>query len=237
MNETPQLGLPLIAASQAQKHVTMNEALLRIDALLGRRVEAVSLTVPPSSAEEGAAWVVPEGASGDWSGHSGSIAFWINGGWDFASPRAGWSVFDASNGKTVLFDGVAWVPDAVAATPGGAATLHHIVEIDHSVAAGATSTVSAAITAGSQVIGVSARVIGAITGSATSWSLGVAGSANRYGSGLGTGQNSFAAGLSGAPVTYYSDTDLVLTAEGGSFASGAVRLAIHVVRIAPPRSV
>ena len=32
MSDTPLIGLPLIEASQAQKHVTHNEALLLLDA-------------------------------------------------------------------------------------------------------------------------------------------------------------------------------------------------------------
>lgn len=34
MTETPRLGLPLMAAAQAQKHVTHNEALMLVDALV-----------------------------------------------------------------------------------------------------------------------------------------------------------------------------------------------------------
>ena len=34
MPDTPNLALPLIAAAQAQKHVTHNDALLALDALL-----------------------------------------------------------------------------------------------------------------------------------------------------------------------------------------------------------
>jgi hypothetical protein len=65
----------------------------------------------------------------------------------------------------------------------------------------------------------------------------VAGSDNRYGSGLGLALNSYLRGLSGAPVTYYADTPLLLTAEGGAFAAGTVRLALHLVELEPPQAV
>ena len=58
----------------------------------------------------------------------------------------------------------------------------------------------------------------------------------RYGSGLGSEVNSYLVGLSGAPVTYYAPTPLLITAEGGSFASGQIRLAVHVACLIPPRS-
>ncbi len=70
----------------------------------------------------------------------------------------------------------------------------------------------------------------------TGWKVGVAGSADRYGSGLGAAAGSYLVGLSGSPVTYYSATPLLLTSEGGAFASGTVRLAIHVLTLQPPRA-
>ena len=89
-----------------------------------------------------------------------------------------------------------------------------------------------------QVIGVTGRVVSALAGPGlTGWRIGVAGSDNRYGSGLGSEVNSYLVGLSGAPVTYYAPTPLLITAEGGSFASGQIRLAVHVLCLIPPRSV
>ncbi|RMH53208.1 MAG: DUF2793 domain-containing protein [Alphaproteobacteria bacterium] len=237
MSETPEFGLPLLAASQAQKHVTVNEALLRLDALFGGRVRSASLTEPPSVAEEGSCYLVAPGASGEWAGHDGALAIRINGGWDIVLPRPGWSVLDDETGRRMSFDGSAWRPDAQLISSGGAATLHRILETDHVLSPGPSSAVTAAIPAGSQVLGVSARVIEAITGTATSWSLGVTESPDRYGSGLGVALNSFASGLTGTPVSYYADTDLILTANGGDFAGGTVRIAVHLVQIEPPRMV
>ncbi|HEU0220827.1 MAG TPA: DUF2793 domain-containing protein [Paracoccaceae bacterium] len=237
MSDTAQFGLPLLAAAQAQKHVTVNEALVRLDALARLRVVSAGLAMPPLSANEGACYLVANTATGDWAGHAGQVAIWINGGWSFAAPWRGWTAFDEASGVTLLFDGAEWIADAAAASTGGAATLLRVVEFDHVVTAGTGSTTLAAIPGQSQVTGVSARVIVPITGTATGWSLGVAGATNRYGSGLGLAQDSYALGLSGTPVTYYADTPLVLTAEGGEFAAGAVRIALHLTAIRPPRAV
>ncbi|MEM9049148.1 MAG: DUF2793 domain-containing protein [Pseudomonadota bacterium] len=237
MSETPQFALPLLAAAQAQKHVTVNEALLRLDALAAMRFVAIDLSVPPTGAGEGDAYIVAQGATGDWSGNDGAIAVWANGGWLFVQPKIGWRGSDAATGRAVLFDGVDWLLDGAIASPGGAATLQRVLEIDHTLGAGATASVAGAIPSATQVLGITARVTTAISGTATAWSLGVAGSADRYGSGLGIGLNSYAAGLSGSPVSYYADTDLLLTAEGGTFAGGAIRLAVHLLAIRPPRAV
>lgn len=235
MNETAQFRLPLLAAAQAQKHVTVNEALVRLDVLARLRVVSASVAVPPPAPEEGEAWIVPDGASGAWAGRRGEVAIWINGGWCFAAPRPGWTATDESTALTLVHDGSDWIPEAAVASVSGAATVLRIHEFDHAVPGGAVSVTEEFIPAQSSVIGVTARVLSGLGGTATSWSLGVAGSANRYGSGLGLAAGSHALGLTGTPVTYYEDTPLRLTAEGGSFGGGLVRIAVHLWTLRPPR--
>ena len=53
MTDTPQMSLPLLAPAQAQKHVTVNEALARIDALTHLVLSSVSVASPPVSAPDG----------------------------------------------------------------------------------------------------------------------------------------------------------------------------------------
>jgi hypothetical protein len=86
------------------------------------------------------------------------------------------------------------------------------------------------------VFGVTGRVLADITGTLTSWRLGVSGSDDRYGSGIGTLAGSWLRGLTGTPLTYYAPTELLLTAEGGTFdGAGDVRLAVHYATIGLPR--
>ncbi len=40
---TPRAGLPELAASQAQKHVTVNEALFQLDAFSVRAIELIAI--------------------------------------------------------------------------------------------------------------------------------------------------------------------------------------------------
>ena len=235
MADTATFGLTLVESAQAQKHITVNEAFARIDALAGRRIESFGLTVAPGGAADGAAYAIGVGASGEWAGQDGLLAVRVNTGWDFVTPYAGFAVWDAGASTQRFFDGSTWVEGGVTAGPRGAATAQRVVEIDHTVVAGATSTTSAVIPDKAVVIGVTARVDSAITG-ATTWQLGVSGSPDRYGSGLGTAQGSFAQGVSGSPTAYFGATALVLTAQGGNFSGGQVRLGVHFLEVIPPRA-
>lgn len=238
MPSTAQLALPLVMPAQAQKHVTVNQAFAILDAVTQLRVTDSVTTTPPVSAGEGEAFLVPAGAGGAWESRIGSIAVWGNGGWTYLAPRPGWRAWDVGLSGWQIFDGEAWVADAMAVSAGGARLSGRILEFDHRLLAGTTNLTASVIPAGAQVVGISGRVIEAISGSGVSgWRVGVTGSDNRYGSGLGIAKNAYVAGLSGSPVTYYSATPLLLSAEGGNFASGAVRLAVHLLEISPPRPI
>ncbi len=238
MARTAQFDLPLVMPAQAQKHVTVNEALTRLDAAAQLRVVSSIISAPPSSEEEGASYLVPIGASGEWEGLTNRIAVWCNGGWSYLVPRAGWRAWDESDRTFRLFDGTGWIPDAIVASPNGAGTAWRVIEFDHVIAPGASNTTSVSIPSRSQVLGLTGRVVEPLTGAGvTGWRIGVGGADNRYGSGLGFAKNSYLVGLSGAPVTYYAPTPLVLVAEGGSFASGRIRLSLHLLQLVPPREV
>ncbi|MEM7525084.1 MAG: hypothetical protein AAF360_15275 [Pseudomonadota bacterium] len=102
---------------------------------------------------------------------------------------------------------------------------------------GAAVTTAIEIPDRAVVVGVTARVITAVTGAGvTGWRLGVAGSDDRYGSGIGLVADSIANGVTGSPVAYYGATPLEITAEGGAFAGGVVQLAIHYFILTPPAS-
>ncbi len=106
---TPHLGLPLIAASQAQKHVTHNEALGLLDALVQLACLDKDLTAPPASPAEGDRYLVvaasPEGA---WAGLGGQVVRYADGVWTGAVPRAGWVAYVVDEADLYVFDGTAW---------------------------------------------------------------------------------------------------------------------------------
>lgn len=234
MNETTQLGLPLVQPAQAQKHVTVNEAFARLDGLTQLTLTSVSVTVPPDGMGDGVCYGVPVGAVNDWQANVGEIAISSNGGWVFVAPQAGWRAWIEDQGKSAIHNGSGWVVSALAMSPSGAASIFDVVEFDHVFGAETVSTTTVEIPKYAMVFAVTGRVKTQITGSLTSFDLGVAVSTNRYGGGLGLTQGSWLVGVTGQPVTYYADEPLVVTANGGDFSGGELRLALHYYLPTPP---
>ena len=234
MSNSPRLGLPFLQAAQAQKHVTVNEALVLLDGVGQLSLISATVSVPPGLASDGDCYGVPAGSVNEWAGNFGDVAIYSNGGWVFVTPQRGWGAWVQDVGETVLYDGNLWRTGVHALSTNGAATVHQVLEIDHTLVAGPTDTVVAAIPAFSTVIGVTGRITTSVTGTLTGWRLGVAASDNRYGSGLGLALGAWVRGISSSPLTYYSDTDLLLTGEGGDFSAGQIRLAVHLMRLEIP---
>jgi hypothetical protein len=108
MTDTPNLGLPFIEGSQAQKHVTHNEALRILDAAIQVAVEDLTRTAPPSSPAEGERHVAASGATGAWAGQGNAIATWQDGAWAFLVPRTGWCIWSVADNVVFVFDGAHW---------------------------------------------------------------------------------------------------------------------------------
>jgi hypothetical protein len=107
---TPHLGLPLIAASQAQKHVTHNEALGLLDALVQLACLDKDLSAPPPSPSEGDRYlVVASNPGGAWAGLAGQVVRYADGLWTGAVPRAGWFAYLIDEADLYVFDGTAWM--------------------------------------------------------------------------------------------------------------------------------
>ncbi len=105
---TPRTGAPLLAAAQAQKHVTHNEALLQFDALLCCRILDRDLTAPPATPADGDTYLVAAAATGVWAGQDGRIATAIDGGWRFYAPFDGLSAFVADELVMLVHSGGGW---------------------------------------------------------------------------------------------------------------------------------
>lgn len=74
-NQTMRLQLPLLQPAQAQKHVTVNEALMRLDGLTNAVLESTTATTPPGAVVDGQCWAVPPGAQDSWSGQGGRMSY------------------------------------------------------------------------------------------------------------------------------------------------------------------
>jgi len=106
-NETPNLKLPFILPSQAQKHVTHNEALLTLDALVHLTLTA-KLSTPAIAPEDGAAFAVGESPAAPWSGQQNNVAVWQDGAWHFITPREGWRAWFVSELAFKVFANGEW---------------------------------------------------------------------------------------------------------------------------------
>jgi hypothetical protein len=108
MTDTPNLGLPFIEGSQAQKHVTHNEALRILDAAIQIAVQDITRSAPPASPAEGQRHVVAAGATGAWAGQDHAIATWQDGAWAFLAPHIGWCIWSVADAVMFVFDGSHW---------------------------------------------------------------------------------------------------------------------------------
>jgi hypothetical protein len=108
MANSTHLALPYLEGAQAQKHVTVNESLRRLDALVLLAVEDKDLTAPPGSPSDGARYIPNATATGAWSGKEGTIAHYVDGAWEFYVPREGFIAYLRDENLLYVHDGSAW---------------------------------------------------------------------------------------------------------------------------------
>jgi hypothetical protein len=113
MEQSANLQLPYIMPSQAQKHVTHNEAIRTLDALVQLAVLDRDLAAPPVSPADGDRYLVAVGGTGAWAGRDGKVAAWQDGAWAFLAPKTGWLLWVADESRLISFDGAAWIDAAV----------------------------------------------------------------------------------------------------------------------------
>ena len=109
---TALLGLPYLMPSQAQKHVTHNEALRMIDAILHIKVEDSGRLEPPADPAEGQRHALGSEPTGAFAGQAGRIAAFQDGAWSFHEPKAGWVIWVAASATLRVHDGAGWVAAA-----------------------------------------------------------------------------------------------------------------------------
>jgi hypothetical protein len=233
MTDTPRLSLPAIEAAQAQKHVTHNEALALIDALVQLTVESRALAPPPASPAEGACYIPATGATGAWSGWDGQIAVY-NGGWQRIVPVPGLKAWLRAERLTLTYEDGVW-RDGIALTAHGGRVTLRAKEEEIALAGAFVETADAAfIPDRGIVLGVASRTTQAITG-ATSYAVGIDGEANKFGDLLGIAPGATNVGVVG-PTAFYADTKVRVTANGGSFTAGKVRLVGYFLEMSAPGS-
>ncbi len=125
-DDTARLALPMLAVAQAQKEITHNEALARIDIVTQPVVEAVGLSTVPTAPLEGQCWIVGSAPAGAWAGRAGALAGWTGGGWRFITPFEGMSAWSVADKGLVRREGSGWRiagRQAAITNPTGGATI------------------------------------------------------------------------------------------------------------------
>lgn len=120
MSKSTRLNLPFILPNQAQKHVTHNEAIRELDAILQLVLVSADLTTPPDAPAEGDCYAIAGDPTNEWEGKSGDIAVWRDNGWSFITPLPGWRAFDISANSLRIFNEThEWVAYAGNSPTGG----------------------------------------------------------------------------------------------------------------------
>lgn len=107
--ESVRLALPFLAAGQAQKELTHNEALALIDAGLAAAALSVGLNDPPAEPAAGQCWIVGDAPTGAWAGHIGALACWTESGWRFLPPVEGMAVWLTDQQLWAVREAAGWI--------------------------------------------------------------------------------------------------------------------------------
>lgn len=110
MSQSTRLGLPFLAAAQAQKHVTVNESLLRIDALVQLSARSATTSAQPASPSDGDLYLLPAGKTGAaWGAMAdGAIAYYRDGVWEELTPNIGWRCYAEDEAGLYARNASAW---------------------------------------------------------------------------------------------------------------------------------
>jgi len=227
MTNTPKLQLPHILTAQAQKEVTHNNALNLLDIFTRPTVLEMAKNTPPGSPTAGDCYVVGASPTGEFVDYEDAIACYTSNGWIFAAPFKWLDVVSEDDQTRYVFDGTAWVQYGLILQNSG--EYLRVERLEESITlSGASTNSTIQIPNRATVLAVNTRVTTAVTG-ATSFDIGVSGDTARYGDNIGITLDTTNIGLTQHPYAYYADTNLVFTANGGSFSGGVAKMVIHYI--------
>jgi hypothetical protein len=151
----------------------------------------------------------------------------------FYQPQTGWRCWVIDEAALYIHNDPNWVPFATGATGlstvlnvggYGATTKFELLE-EELVLSGSSVDSTVMIPQRAIVFAVTTRTTQVVTG-ASSYDCGIVGEIDKYGGLLSIAEGSVNSGVTG-PTAYYADTPVRISANGGSFTGGMVRLSIH----------
>lgn len=108
--QTHNLHLPFIMPSQAQKHITHNEALQVLDGIMHLSVESREVSSPPADILDGMRFLIPDLSQGIWEEQANKLAYFDGHTWIYYEPRPGWICHVVDENIMIFYDGQSWQP-------------------------------------------------------------------------------------------------------------------------------
>jgi len=216
MSQSTNLALPYLAASQSQKHVTVNEGLRFLDVLVQISVRSALLSAPPGAPGDGQRWIIGPTPTGLWAGRATQIAAWQDGAWVFYAPKDGWLAWNEATQSSLIFSAGSWMSLIGALLAAGVADTAFILTDDadptkraafelSAISTGTTRTFTLpnttselAILAGTQTFTGNKTFTGSLTASGT---VIVSAAAATIGTATGTATYGIGTGATGNGVT------------------------------------
>lgn len=119
MDITARLNLPFLLPNQAQKHVTLNDALGRLDLLTGLLIRSRQVSLQPSSPAAGDAYILPETRTGEsWEAlPAAALACFQDGAWRLLPAPEGLRAWIADEAVPIVMGPDGWITAAPASLP------------------------------------------------------------------------------------------------------------------------
>ncbi len=116
---SPRHQLPYLIVGQAQKEITHNEALVRLDMLIHPVAEA-QINAPPAvnaATPAGQSWLIGTAPTLEWQGKENQIASWVGGSWRYIVPVEGMRIRVKASNLDYIYANNAWIVPAPITNP------------------------------------------------------------------------------------------------------------------------
>lgn len=102
----PNLGLKYgWTLGESGWNVDVDQNFKRLGAVVGLGVKSAQLGVPPASPVDGDRYIIPSGATGEWTGRTNQVAVRVAGAWEYHVPVIGWVSFVEDTSVLSAFKG------------------------------------------------------------------------------------------------------------------------------------
>ena len=108
MTSTARLQIGLLSSGQAQKEITVNEALQALDTLTAGAVEQGPIEDPPALPAVGDCYILGNAPTGEWAGKAAHVAAFTSGGWRLYPPVEGMTLYVKADGDWISYRAAAW---------------------------------------------------------------------------------------------------------------------------------